>query len=459
MEAGLSLSLKQQLRISTQLVQTMEFLALSTEELAEKIHKEAETNPAMIVKEPSVSFDTFSANYRGKTEKRESFSDSASYGSDIGEDKEETNWVEGMIGEKESLQEHLLKGLGCLDIDEDVENAAITIITALDKNGFTGPEPENLLPESSRHLASQALKAIQSLDPTGVGAIDWKHSLMLQIQESGAQKDEQELFEKLIYNELENLKAGKTALVAKNLDTEEEDVKALYAFLKTLTPYPGLKYNSDYETYILPEISIKKEDGVLRMKVNKDALPIVEVEPAYLEMESSLKNSKSSKDKEAMKFLKEKISSVNSLRSLIEARTSTLEKTGLSLLKHQMAFFNDGPLYLKGLTMKQVAEDVGVHEATISRIAASKYIDTDFGIYPIRQLFSAQTVSDSGEEHSRHAIKEMIKKIIQENDTGKALSDQKISEALEKAGFKAARRTVSKYRKELDIDSSFSRSK
>ena len=136
-----------------------------------------------------------------------------------------------------------------------------------------------------------------------------------------------------------------------------------------------------------------------------------------------------------------------------------MEKTGLSLLKHQEAFFLNGPIQLKGLTMRQVAEDVGVHEATISRIATSKYIDTDFGIYPIRFLFSSQTVSDSGEEHSKHAIKEMIRQIIAENTTGKALSDQKISDILKDRGVKAARRTVSKYRNELDIDSSFTRAK
>lgn len=459
MEAGLSLSLKQQLKISTQLVQTMEFLALSTEELSERIHKEAETNPAMIVRENSVSYDTFSESYRGKTDKRESFTDNAAYGSDIGEDKESSNWVERIVGQRESLQEHLLNGLGCMDIDEDVERAAITIITALDKNGFTGPEPEALLPIGDRPYLEQALNAIQSLDPTGVGAKDWKDSLLIQIRESGAQEEEQKLFEKLINNELENLKAGKTALVAKNLKIEEEDVKALYEFLKTLTPYPGLKYSSDYDKYIVPEISIKKEEGFLKMRINKDALPIVEIDPVYSEMENSLKLSKSNKDKEAMKYLKEKLNSANSLIALMEARTSTLERTGLSLLKHQEEFFTNGPMHLKGLTMREVAEDVGVHEATISRIATSKYIDTDFGVYPIRYLFSSQTVGDSGEEHSKHAIKEMIKKIIEENNTGKALSDQKISDILKERGVQAARRTVSKYRHELDIDSSFQRAK
>ena len=118
-----------------------------------------------------------------------------------------------------------------------------------------------------------------------------------------------------------------------------------------------------------------------------------------------------------------------------------------------------GPKYMKGLTMQEAAAEVGVHEATISRIAASKYIDTDFGIYPIRMLFSNKVESASGENYSKNAVKEIISEIINTNTTGKPLSDQKISDILAKRGIKAARRTVSKYRHELDIDSSFERSK
>ena len=125
----------------------------------------------------------------------------------------------------------------------------------------------------------------------------------------------------------------------------------------------------------------------------------------------------------------------------------------------QREFFMKGPMYLKGLTMQEVADEIGVHEATVSRIAASKYIDTDFGIYPIRALFSNRVESNDGENYSKSAVKEMIGKIIRENNTGKALSDQKISDILAQRGIKAARRTVSKYRHELDIDSSFARSK
>ena len=128
-------------------------------------------------------------------------------------------------------------------------------------------------------------------------------------------------------------------------------------------------------------------------------------------------------------------------------------------MEKQRDFFLNGPLYLKGMTMQEVADEVGVHEATISRIASSKYIDTDFGIYPIRALFSSTVNSDDGQGYSRNAVKEMIRNIIAENTGGKPLSDQKISDILAERGIKTARRTVSKYRHELDIDSSFGRTK
>ena len=135
-----------------------------------------------------------------------------------------------------------------------------------------------------------------------------------------------------------------------------------------------------------------------------------------------------------------------------------LEKVGAFLMARQQPFFLEGPLYLKAITLKEAADEIGVHETTVGRIASSKYIDTDWGIFPIRDLFTSGVKAESGDTVSRSAVKEMIKLIIQENTSGKALSDQKISDMLAAKGIKAARRTVSKYRKELDIESSYGRS-
>ena len=453
---GITLELKQQLRLNMQLLQTMDILALSNEELKEKIKKEAETNPTLIVNDHTESFNTISNIYRDTTDKRESYSDSSPYSSDSQNDEERPNWIEGTISKKESLSEHLLYQLGCLDINDDIKRVAETIITGLDRNGFTGADPEKLLDEKDRQYLDEALSVVQSLEPSGVGAKDWQDSLLLQLKDKGATKQELKLFQKLIYKELDNIKSGKLDLIARDLKTDKEDVESMLSLIKTLTPFPGLAYGSDYDNYITPELSIKKVAGKLTMTLNRDALPSIEIDPTYEDMQQQLKQSKEIKDKEAVKYLKDKLNSATMLINQINARTSTLERTGKVLMEKQRDFFLYGPLYLKGLTMKEVADEVSVHEATISRVASSKYIDTDFGIFPIRYLFSSKTRSENGEDVSKNAIKEMLRKMIEEN-TGKALSDQRLSDMLSEKGINIARRTVSKYRKELNIDSSFER--
>ena len=449
----LDLSLKQELKLSTQMVQTMETIAMSAEELSEKIRKEAETNPVLVIKEKSPSYSSFASQYSSITDKRESYSDST-YSEDNGP---ETNWIEGMISEKESLSEHLLSQLWETNAEKPVRDAASVLITAMDENGFLPAPPDTLLPPESRQYADDALAIIHTLEPLGVGALNWRDSLKIQAEGLGMKKDELRLFSDLIDNHLDQLRLGKTEQVAKEMKTDEEEVNALFSFLKTLTPFPGRKYSSAYDEIVTPEISIKKEDGKLKMKIEKDAIPSIEIDASYREMADELKGNQGKDEKDARKFLKDNIASAESLISQLEARASLLEKLGAFLLARQQAFFLEGPLYLKSITLKEAADEIGVHETTLGRIASSKYIDTDWGIYPIKALFTSGVKSDDGESVSRSAVKEMIKKIIEENTTGKALSDQKISDILASRGIKAARRTVSKYRKELDIESSYTR--
>ena len=455
MQQGLKLQIaaKQQLKISTQLVATMETLAASNEELREKIKNEAESNPVIKVVERTPSYSEFSERYIASSGKRDDYSDTEPYDPD----DSRHNWIEGMVSVGESLEEHLLKQLGEIDTDDRTREAAEIIITALDKNGFLPASPLMILPEKLWDRQEDALAIVQAMDPAGVGAADWRESLILQAKDKGLKGKELRIFSELVLDCLDNLRQGKIAAIAKQLRTDEEEILALSDFLKTLTPFPGREYSSDWDQYIIPDISIKKEGDVLRLRINSDALPSVELDPEYTEMLSELK--KDGDNKDASKFLKEKISSAESLISQLEARTTALEKLGAMLMDKQQDFFLYGPLHLKGLTMKEAAEIIGVHEATVSRIANSKYIDTDWGIYPIRSLFSNTVASADGQNISKNAVKEMIRNIISENETGKPLSDQKISDILKERGITAARRTVSKYRKELNIDSSFEREK
>ena len=288
---SLDLSLKQELKINAQLLQTMETLSLSTDELKEKIRKEAETNPVLIIKEKETSYDALASEYRKKTDRRESYQDDAPF---FTNDDTESSWMEGMVSEKETLQQHLLGELGLMNLDADTEKTAETLITALDRNGFFPIAPELSVKDDERKFVPAAVKAIQSMEPDGIGVRNWRESLVLQASMKGMKGKELELFSSLVTNELENLKAGKIDLAARNLGTDREEAEALFSFLRTLTPFPGRKYGSEYEQFIVPELSIKKnEEGNLVLTLNKNALPIVEIDPSYSEMEKEYRNDRS----------------------------------------------------------------------------------------------------------------------------------------------------------------------
>ena len=301
---GLDLSLKQELKINAQLLQTMETLSLSTEELREKIKKEAETNPAIIIHENTASYDTLASQYRMKTDYRENFADDAPFFSD---DKEESNWIEGMVSKRETLQEHLLSELGMMQMDDGTRRATETLITSLDRNGFLPAEPLFLLKKEEQPYAEKATEILQSMEPEGVGARNWRESLIIQARLKGMKGTELELFKSFVVSELEKMKAGKTEQVAKELGVEKEDVESMFSFLKTLTPFPGRKYDGDYDEYIVPELTIKKDDnGHLRLQLNKNALPLVEIDSTYTDMAAEFKDDKTEEGKAAEKFIKEK---------------------------------------------------------------------------------------------------------------------------------------------------------
>lgn len=433
------LTQKQTLSLSTQMIQSLELMTLPLIDLQTKIKAELESNPTLKTEKPSNS--------------NKDYSFGPSYSSS-GNADEYQKWLEGAVGESESLQEHLLKQIMFYSCSPEVKETVEIIITNLDKNGFHSIPLESLIKTTLKPYQDEALLMIHQMDPIGVGVKDFRESLVVQAESLGMKEDELNLFSKLVYDNLEKMRAGKVNEVAKDLKIEEEDVNALFSVLKSLTPYPGQKYNSGFEQIIVPDLSIKNENGNLVLRLNTYAIPSLTIDEEYEEMEKSLSSVKDKTSKDAAKYLKTQIQSATNLINQINLRNTTLEKVGLILLNKQREFFHYGFEALLPLTLRQVADIVGVHETTISRITTSKYIDTDFGIFPLKALFSTAVSDDST---SKNAVKEMIRIIIEGHDGPKALSDQKICDRLKDKGVTVARRTVSKYRNELNIDSSFVR--
>ena len=442
---SLTTSTVQTQRQETSLIQFLDMMTMPLEELNERIKAEAEKNPVIELRENDSSYEEIASRVSSRTP---ALNDEANTHFFTSDDDDKSDWFEKAVSEKENLTEHLMKELGCLELDENVKATAETIISALDEYGFTGPEPENLVPESEKPYVKDALKAIQSLEPTGVGAEDWKGALMLQIKEIEKDRSEIRRYRDIIYKGLEYIQRGEEDKLARALRIGREDLDAMISVIRTLTPFPGLKYTSSYTSYAVPEIEILVRDGEIVIHMLSSGLLSIEIDPDLVKMKDELGGRNDKGDRDARKFLRENITSAENLVKLIDMRRTTMEKLAVLLAKRQREFLFHGPLYLKALTMTETAEELGVSVSTISKMGRDKYILTPWGTYPLRFFFSTEVKSSVDEDVSKTAVILKIRQMIESNK-GKKLSDQKIADALEEEGIHVARRTVNKYRKEI----------
>lgn len=459
----LSLSQKQQLKLSPQLLQSFELMALPLAELQQKIKSEIESNPALEL--PSswdFSYERFSQQSQQKESSKvdDTYSDSSSYGSDYGggydyeaSDRQQ-KFMENALSEEETLQEHLLSQLGCESLSEEEYTVGQILITNIDANGFFLEDPHDVLTSQQAAHLQKLLKILHQFEPAGVAVKDWRESLILQATLKGLKDEDLVHFKALVNDNLELMRAGKQSQVAKNLGIDEMELDALYSFLKTLTPFPGQGFASGPQQYVIPDLSIKAEDGELVLSMNNSSLPDLRVSADFEALAQDLGNTDEAK--KAQQYIQNQLKSANSLIFQIQVRNQTLYRLAQVLLVQQRDFFLFGPQYIKPLTQKEVAAQIGVHETTVSRISTAKWIDTDWGIISVKKLFS-NAVGDEGAELSKQAAKETIRQILEEHQGQKALSDQKISDILKERGISVARRTVAKYRNELNIDPSFIR--
>ncbi|SMP59793.1 RNA polymerase, sigma 54 subunit, RpoN/SigL [Sphaerochaeta associata] len=459
----LSLSQKQQLKLSPQLLQSFELMALPLAELQQKIKSEIESNPALEL--PSswdFSYERFAQQSQQKESSKvdDTYSDSSSYGSDYGggydyeaSDRQQ-KFMENALSEEETLQEHLLSQLGCESLSEEEYTVGQILITNIDANGFFLEDPHDILTSQQAAHLQKLLKILHQFEPAGVAVKDWRESLILQATLKGLKDEDLVHFKALVNGNLELMRAGKQSQVAKNLGIDEMELDALYSFLKTLTPFPGQGFASGPQQYVIPDLSIKAEDGELVLSMNNSSLPDLRVSADFEALAQDLGNTDEAK--KAQQYIQNQLKSANSLIFQIQVRNQTLYRLAQVLLVQQRDFFLFGPQYIKPLTQKEVAAQIGVHETTVSRISTAKWIDTDWGIISVKKLFS-NAVGDEGAELSKQAAKETIRQILEEHQGQKALSDQKISDILKERGISVARRTVAKYRNELNIDPSFIR--
>ena len=263
---------------------------------------------------------------------------------------------------------------------------------------------------------------------------------------------------------MELLEKGKHAEIQKRLKIGESELQAALAFIKGLYPFPGRAYSTEEPIYVVPDIMVKLKDGDFVLVLNDEEIPVLGIDPffdSFAEKGNAGRGegegAARSEDRATNAYVRDNIKRAKFFIRSIHQRNQTLLKVSRAVVEFQRAFFSEGPKRLAPLTLKDVADEVGVHETTVSRIANRKYMQTDWGIFELRYFFtnSISGAGSRGSSFSKEGVKQVIKEIIEAEDS--ILSDRDITEVLARKGIKLARRTVAKYRGELDLDSSFGR--
>ncbi|CAI9085290.1 RNA polymerase sigma-54 factor [Candidatus Methylacidiphilum fumarolicum] len=346
----------------------------------------------------------------------------------------------------ESMTTELSKQLALVCNDKTLLKAANHIIGNLDEKGYLRAELEEIATDLGMpySLIEEALSLVQSLDPPGIAARNLSECLLLQLK---AQGKENSLEFRIVKECLPLLERKKFNEIAKQLKVSLKQVQEAVATIRSLEPFPGSKFgNDEKEKIILVDLIIVREGESWKVYFNEELMPRLRLNHYY-------KNLLSDKDKDPSlkNYLKEKMRSGLFLIKCLRMRENTLLRVAEAIVESQQEFFQHGPGFLKPLTMSEVAKKTGVHETTVSRAIANKYVQTPYGIFELKYFFNSGFQKTTGEFVANQTIKESIERLIRNEDPQAPLSDQQIVEALAKMGIKMARRTIAKYRTHLKI--------
>jgi RNA polymerase sigma-54 factor len=446
---------EQQLRMTPQLYQAIRIMALPLAELRTTIELELERNPALeVVEDRSVlSLNEADRRQGEETEYFEDTSDSGYIREHSGEDREDSKrrFIEGVVSRPETLHDHLLWQLRLERLSPEEFQAGELLIRNLNENGFHLEPLEALFPAEALPAARKVKALIQTFDPVGTCTKDYHESLLVQIaNHPAAVPGAYEVVE----HHLEALEREKYKEIARKLHIGVPEVEAIKRFLHELDPMPGRRFSGEQPRYVVPDIRIKVQDGELHILLNDEDIPVLGVNSFY---ESLTKDKEQQKQKKLKSFVNSSLQEARWFIRSVRQRNETLIKTCRAIVDFQREFFRKGPKYLIPLALKDIAKEIGVHEATVSRVTSGKYIQTEWGIFELKHFFSNSVAGSApgGGRFSKEGVKEMIKEIVH-GEAGK-LTDEKIVAALAEKGVKIARRTIAKYRKELDIMSSHHR--
>ncbi len=468
LETRLDLKLTQKLILTPQLQQAIKLLQLPQLELTQAINQELIQNPFLeeVQEEPQVTTPQ-AEQENNSTETADDmviplekmmrfmvddyFEERGCDGRDLGYFNpgiEAPPSFEQFTSSSTTLYDHLNWQLRLADLSEEEKEIAEAIIGNIDENGYLKAPLEEIAEITNQPVekVEKVLRIVQDLDPPGVGARNLKECLLLQIKALGL---EGTLVEKIVQNNLRELEKKNYKAIVKQYNATLEDVMMAVSIINELDPKPARNFASHETNYIVPDVFVERTEDGFKITLNDEGIPRIRLNSYYRKL---LMNQKDL-TKEERKFLNEKLRSAMWLIKSLDQRNRTIYKVTESIVKFQREFFEKGKDYLKPLNLKTVAEDINMHESTVSRVTLNKYLACEHGIFSFRYFFSSALRNKQGDEVSSTIVKEMIKKIIEQEDPKKPYSDQKIADILKKQNIKIARRTVAKYREELKIPS------
>ncbi|MCK4910304.1 MAG: RNA polymerase factor sigma-54 [Thermodesulfovibrionales bacterium] len=467
LEQRLEVKMLQKLILTPQLQQAIKLLQMPQLELSQTLNQELVQNPfleeAGDEMEPVAEDNVVSEEEPIETRRDEAetpfdslmntgvddYFDNRSYdGRDLGyfsPDNNPTQSFDQYTSKDGDLSDHLEWQLRFVDLTPAVKEAALAVIGNIDDNGYLQSTSEEIAAYTEVKIteALEAINVVQGFDPSGVGARDLKECLVLQLEPLDLRGS---LVEKLIAHNLKDIERRRYQDMASHYGVGLEEIKQTIKVIEGLEPKPGAAMSGSEPIYIKPDVYVVRDGENFRIILNDDSIPTLRINSYY----RKILRQKNSLAKDEREYLRESLRSAEWLLKSLDHRNKTIYRVTDSILKFQREFFESGVSVLRPQNLKDVARDLGMHESTISRATSNKYLSCQHGLFGFRFFFSSGLKTGNGTVSST-SVKEMIQKIVDEENQAKPLSDQKLMDILKASNIKVARRTVAKYREELRI--------
>src|SRR5438874_895180 len=445
--------------LAPQLQQSLLILQTPLLELRNLVQQEMETNPVLEELPDDPSLDgpngaepSADNNFKEEFEKlasldeewRDYMTQSSSYNGRSQEAKDKRQFFFDSIPVQETLQQNLIGQLNQTALSADDRKTAEMIIGNIDDNGFLQSTPEQMALNSGipKENFEKLLALVQSFYPAGVGARDLRECLLIQLQPHGK---ENTLEYKVVSEHMEDLGKRRFPEIARRMNISVEEVQKAADKIARLNPRPGQIFAAAPQNYVLPDVTVGKMDGEYQISLNNEQIPHLRISNLYKDIIAQDNNG------EVKDYIRDKIRSGKFLIRSIHQRQQTISNIAQQIVSRQRDFFEHGPSHLKPMTMGEIAEAIGVHETTVSRAVSGKYMATPQGVFEMKYFFTPGYQTATGESLSNTSVKEAILDLVKHEDGNAPLSDKQIVEILNERGIPIARRTVAKYRDELDI--------